>query len=634
MAGLASAGVDVLLLGVLPTPGVAYLTGDARRRPRRDDLGEPQPDARQRHQVPRARRAASSTTRSRSRSSGGCASRGSARRGGGRRPGHDVRRRRSTTTSPTSSAPRRPRSTGSRSSLDCAHGRGLRGRARARCGRRRRGRRDPRRRPTGSTSTTAAAPRTSRSLQEAVLEHGADVGLRARRRRRPLPGGRPRGHGRRRRPDPGDPRASRCASRDRLAEDTVVATVMSNLGFVQAMREAGIGVEQTKVGDRYVLEAMNTSGYVPRRRAVRPRDPERPRHHRRRHPDRAAGARADGDDRAGRSRTWPSVMTRLPQVLVNVPGVDKSRADDDAVVAAAVAEEEAELAGSGRVLLRPSGTEPLVRVMVEAPSRADSAQRGRRPAGRRRTEPAGALSAGAGPGPASMQVDPRDDAAHARPGTRRTSWPRATDGPSPRRGCPRGGACRRRGSAGRDRAVAAQRPGGRRRSSARREVMLPLKDNLEQGRAADVHTHPDHRRRGHATAMLARTSSERVVAAGDGRARRDGRLRLRPQGRRAPASPGVELLRGRGFTLEVGEVQRTLRAAGRRASCSTGSPPRPPRTTRATPCAAGSTAVPTSSIALVRDACSASWSSRRPAADSRSRRRCTTRSGSASRRRP
>jgi len=59
-------------------------------------------------------------------------------------------------------------------------------------------------------------------------------------------------------------------------------------------------------------------------------------------------------------------MSRLPQVLVNVPGVDKTRADDDPVLAAAVAEEEAALGDHGRVLLRPSGTEPLVRVMVEA----------------------------------------------------------------------------------------------------------------------------------------------------------------------------------------------------------------------------------------------------------------------------
>jgi phosphoglucosamine mutase len=66
------------------------------------------------------------------------------------------------------------------------------------------------------------------------------------------------------------------------------------------------------------------------------------------------------------------VMTRLPQVLVNVKGVDKSRADDDAALAAAVAEAEAQLGESGRVLLRPSGTEPLVRVMVEAATAAEA----------------------------------------------------------------------------------------------------------------------------------------------------------------------------------------------------------------------------------------------------------------------
>ena len=61
-----------------------------------------------------------------------------------------------------------------------------------------------------------------------------------------------------------------------------------------------------------------------------------------------------------------AVMTRMPQVLVNVPGVDKSRAETDARLAAAVSEATAELGDSGRVLLRPSGTESLVRVMVEA----------------------------------------------------------------------------------------------------------------------------------------------------------------------------------------------------------------------------------------------------------------------------
>ncbi|MGD9959057.1 phosphoglucosamine mutase [Nocardioides sp.] len=157
-----------------------------------------------------------------------------------------------------------------------------------------------------------------------------------------------------------------------LAKDTVVATVMSNLGFVQAMKANGVGVRQTKVGDRYVLEAMKVSGYT--------LGGEQSGHvilseH---------ATTGDGVLTAlqvlermattGQSlQKLASVMTRLPQVLVNVPGVDKARTDDDAVLAAAVAEEEAELGDSGRVLLRPSGTEPLVRVMVEAVS-ADQAR--------------------------------------------------------------------------------------------------------------------------------------------------------------------------------------------------------------------------------------------------------------------
>ena len=159
--------------------------------------------------------------------------------------------------------------------------------------------------------------------------------------------------------------------RGRLAKDTVVATVMSNLGFVQAMRAHDVGVRQTKVGDRYVLEAMVVSGYT-------------------------LGGEQSGhvimSDHAttgdgiltalhvlermvttGRSLAdLAAVMTRLPQVLVNVPGVDKARTDEDAVLAAAVAEEEADLGGRGRILLRPSGTEPLVRVMVEAPTAAEA----------------------------------------------------------------------------------------------------------------------------------------------------------------------------------------------------------------------------------------------------------------------
>jgi len=151
----------------------------------------------------------------------------------------------------------------------------------------------------------------------------------------------------------------------RLPGDTVVATVMSNLGFVRAMEAAGIGVEQTKVGDRYVLESMRANGFT------------------------LGGEQSGhvvlldyattGDGvltalhlmsrmaETGKSLAeLASVMVRLPQVLVNVPGVDKARADTDPELAAAVRSAEEELGRSGRVLLRSSGTEPLVRVMVEA----------------------------------------------------------------------------------------------------------------------------------------------------------------------------------------------------------------------------------------------------------------------------
>jgi phosphoglucosamine mutase len=153
----------------------------------------------------------------------------------------------------------------------------------------------------------------------------------------------------------------------RLKSDTVVATVMSNLGFINAMRAAGVTVQQTKVGDRYVLEAMKAGGFL------------------------LGGEQSGhvvmlehaktGDGvltalhlmnrmaTSGQSLAQlASVMTRLPQVLINVPGVDKSRAATDPQLSAALVEAEAELGDSGRVLLRPSGTESLVRVMVEAES--------------------------------------------------------------------------------------------------------------------------------------------------------------------------------------------------------------------------------------------------------------------------
>ena len=202
------------------------------------------------------------------------------------------------------------------------------------------------------------------SLRSAVLEHRADIGIAL------------------------DGDADRCLAVDaqgkivdgdqilailavslqavgRLKNDTVVATVMSNLGFVNAMRRAGITVEQTRVGDRYVLEAMKAGGYT--------FGGEQSGHvvmleH---------ATTGDGVLTAlhlmsrmattGQSLAeLASIMVRLPQVLINVPGVDKSRADSDVDLTAAVQTAATELGDSGRVLLRPSGTESLVRVMVEA----------------------------------------------------------------------------------------------------------------------------------------------------------------------------------------------------------------------------------------------------------------------------
>lgn len=201
-------------------------------------------------------------------------------------------------------------------------------------------------------------------LQRAVREHGADVGI---------------AH---------DGDADRCLAvdadgnvvdgdrimailavsmqdRGTLTDDTLVVTVMSNLGLRRAMAERGIRVIETKVGDRYVLEALAAGGY-------------------------ALGGEQSGHvimtefattgdgvltglhlvaemARTGRSLAeLAAVMTVYPQVLVNVRDVDHHALNDDPEIAAAVRRAEAELGDSGRVLLRPSGTEPMVRVMVEA----------------------------------------------------------------------------------------------------------------------------------------------------------------------------------------------------------------------------------------------------------------------------
>ena len=153
----------------------------------------------------------------------------------------------------------------------------------------------------------------------------------------------------------------------RLSNDTVVATVMSNLGFVQAMVRERIAVEQTKVGDRYVLEAMKAGGHKlggEQSGHVILSD----------HATTGDGTLTAVNLLARVAQTGKSLadlagaMTRLPQVLVNVKNVDKNRAGTDPTVQSAVAEATNRLGDTGRVLLRPSGTEPLVRVMVEAES--------------------------------------------------------------------------------------------------------------------------------------------------------------------------------------------------------------------------------------------------------------------------
>ncbi len=203
-------------------------------------------------------------------------------------------------------------------------------------------------------------------LQEAVVAHGADVGV------------------------AWDGDADRCLAVDAtgalvdgdqvmgvlalglkeagaLADDVLVTTVMSNLGLTLAMEEAGIRCVRTAVGDRYVLEEMRRGGYTlggEQSGHVLLLD----------HATTGDGVltalhllarvAATGRPLAGLA----GVVRRLPQVLVNVAGVDRSAAGTDPGVRDAVAAAEAELGETGRVLLRPSGTEPLVRVMVEAPT--------------------------------------------------------------------------------------------------------------------------------------------------------------------------------------------------------------------------------------------------------------------------
>jgi len=217
------------------------------------------------------------------------------------------------------------------------------------------------------------------ALRAAVVEHGADLGI---------------AH---------DGDADRCVAVDaagelvdgdqimavlalalsetgELAKDTLVATVMSNLGLHLAMRAHGITVVTTSVGDRYVLEELRASGFAlggeQSGHVVFP----------------AYATTGDGLLTALRLMSrmaatgkplgeLAAVMNRLPQVLVNVPVADKAAVASSVEVRDAVGAVEAELGDEGRVLLRPSGTEQLVRVMVEAPAQSTAQEAADRLAG-------------------------------------------------------------------------------------------------------------------------------------------------------------------------------------------------------------------------------------------------------------
>ena len=165
----------------------------------------------------------------------------------------------------------------------------------------------------------------------------------------------------------------------RLDHDTLVVTVMSNLGLHQAMAATGVRLETTSVGDRYVLDRMEEGGFV--------LGGEQSGHV----IFRQLATTGDGlltalqvldvVQRSGRPLAeLAAVVQRLPQVLLNVrvAGSAKEALAGSHAVRAAVAGVESELGASGRVLLRPSGTEPLVRVMVEAPTDAEAHQAARR----------------------------------------------------------------------------------------------------------------------------------------------------------------------------------------------------------------------------------------------------------------
>jgi len=375
VAGLASSGVDVLRLGVIPTPAVAYLTDaldvdfgvmlSASHNPAPDNGikffargGRKLPDEAE-DEIERRLAAASSTTGS------STAAGGLPELGFGRVTDASAERERyldhllSTLPGTGGAAPL----AGMRVVVDCAHGAAYeiaprmlrRAGAEVIC---------IGTEPTGDNINSGCGSTHLDALRAAVVAHGADAGI---------------AH---------DGDADRCLAVDAdgevvdgdqilavlafalrdaggLPDDTVVVTVMSNLGLRLALRDAGVTVVETPVGDRYVLAAMREgnfalggeqSGHIILLDHATTGDGLLTSLH----------LLATAAERGQPLGELAKVMIRYPQVLISVPGVDKSLVASSPEIAHAVGAASTELGDSGRVLVRPSGTEQLVRVMVEA----------------------------------------------------------------------------------------------------------------------------------------------------------------------------------------------------------------------------------------------------------------------------